>query len=64
MPGFLSGILFCKSLAQGVTTANCLSIDPVTKDMLPLSDLMEFLPHNVNGIEGNGIVTYSVSAGY
>ena len=46
--------------ATGILNYAFLSIDPVTKDTLPLSDIRGFLPPDIDGIAGQGSVSYTV----
>lgn len=46
--------------AQGILNYTYLSLDPVTRDTLPLADTRGFLPPDVNGINGKGSVTYVI----
>jgi hypothetical protein len=47
--------------STGILRYTYLSIDPATRDTLPLSDLRGFLPPNINGTSGTGSVSYLVT---
>jgi hypothetical protein len=47
--------------ASGILNYSFLSLDPTTRDTLPLSDLRGFLPPDVNDHDGKGSVSYVVS---
>ncbi|MFS8082572.1 MAG: T9SS type A sorting domain-containing protein, partial [Ginsengibacter sp.] len=47
--------------ATGILNTTFLSLDPMTRDTLPLSDLRGFLPPNTNYLAGTGSISYSVN---
>ncbi|HEY8689643.1 MAG TPA: T9SS type A sorting domain-containing protein [Chitinophagaceae bacterium] len=47
--------------STGILNYSFLSLDPVTRDTLPLSDLRGFLPPDVNDKNGKGSISYVVN---